>query len=144
MAGITKSMATTSGWSLVQCDYRNWIHQVRQRRVASERRRWRPQPVHGGCDVQDRTRASIARMRQQHFFPSVDAAARRTVELRRGASASLQHSSCNNTKDNMCDRPADLIADYQIRRGCGRMCNWHPGAGDYHDCFKFPIGAEGG
>ncbi len=29
-------------------------------RVARARRRWRPQPVHGGCDVQDRTRASIA------------------------------------------------------------------------------------
>ncbi len=35
------------------------------------------------------------------FFPSVDAAARRTIELRRGARASLRHSSCNSTKDNI-------------------------------------------
>ena len=60
MAGFAKGMATTSGWALVRCDCRNRIHQVRQRRVARARRRWRPQPVHGGCDVQDRTRASIA------------------------------------------------------------------------------------
>jgi len=35
------------------------------------------------------------------FFPSVDAVARRTIELRRGARTSLRHSSCNSTKDNM-------------------------------------------
>ena len=35
------------------------------------------------------------------FFPSKDAAARRTIELRRGARASLRHPSCNSTKDNM-------------------------------------------
>ena len=29
----------------------------------------------------------------------------------------------------MCVRPADLIANYQIRRGCVWMCD--PGAGDY-------------
>ena len=60
MAGFAKGMAATSGWTLVRCDCRNRIHQVRQRRVARARRRWRPQPVHGGCCVQDRTRASIA------------------------------------------------------------------------------------
>ncbi len=35
------------------------------------------------------------------FFPSMDAAALRTIELRRGARASLRHSSCNSTKDNI-------------------------------------------
>ncbi len=121
MAGFAKGMATTSGWTLVQCDCTTWIHQVRQRGVARARRRWRPQPVHGGCDVQDRTRASIAHDAGDGniFFPSVDAAARRTIELRRGVRVSLRHSSCNCTKDNMCVRPADLIANYQIRRGCG-------------------------
>ena len=34
MAGFAKGMATTSGWTLVRCDCRNRIHQVRQRRVA--------------------------------------------------------------------------------------------------------------
>ncbi len=53
------------------------------------------------------------------IFQSVDAAARRTGELRRGARASLRHSSCNSTKDKMCVRPADQIDNYQIRRGCG-------------------------
>ena len=60
MAGFATGMVTTSGWALVRCDCRNRIHQVRQRRVARARRRWRPQPVHGGCDVQDRAKASIA------------------------------------------------------------------------------------
>ena len=59
MAGFATGMATTRCWALVRCDCRNRTHQVRQRRVARARRRWRPQPVHGGCDVQDRTRASI-------------------------------------------------------------------------------------
>ncbi len=36
-------------------------------------------------------------------------------------------------RDNMCVRPADLIASYQIRKGCVLMCD--PGADDYyHDC----------
>ncbi len=48
------------------------------------------------------------------FFPSVNAAARRTIEFRRGARASLRHSSCNRTKDNMRVRPADQIDNYQI------------------------------
>ncbi len=42
-------------------------------------------------------------------------------------------------QDKMCVRPADLnhlIANYQIRRVCGPMCD--PGAGDYHD--DFPTG----
>jgi hypothetical protein len=56
-----------------------------------------------------------------------------TGELRRGARVSLRHSSAIIPRDKMCVRPADLIADYQIRRGCGRMCN--PGAGDFHDGF---------
>ncbi len=43
------------------------------------------------------------------IFPSVDAVARRTDELQRGARASLLHSGCNSTKDNMCVRPADQI-----------------------------------
>lgn len=53
------------------------------------------------------------------FFPSMDAAARRTIELRRGARASLRHSSCHSTKDDMCVRPAARIDNYQNRRGCG-------------------------
>jgi hypothetical protein len=60
MAGLAKGMATTSGCTLVLCDCRNLIHQVRQRRFSRARRRWRLQHVHGVCDVQDRTRASIA------------------------------------------------------------------------------------
>jgi len=35
------------------------------------------------------------------FFPFVDAAARRTIELRRGTRASLLLSSCNSHKENM-------------------------------------------
>jgi hypothetical protein len=31
----------------------------------------------------------------------------------------------------MCVRPADLIDNYDIQRGCVRMFN--PGAGDYHE-----------
>ena len=41
-------------------------------------------------------------------------------------------------------QPADLIDDFDIRRGCVRM--WDPGAGDYHE-DSLPgdiIGAEGG
>ena len=97
-AGFAKGMATTSGWTLVRCDCRNRIHQVRQRRVARARRRWRPQPVHGGCDVQDRTRASIAHDAGdgKPFFPSVDAAVRRTAELRRGAWGRLRRPSRKN------------------------------------------------
>ena len=41
-------------------------------------------------------------------------------------------------------QPADLIDDFDIRRGCVRMCD--PGAGDYHE-DSLPgdiIGAEGG
>jgi hypothetical protein len=134
MAGFAKGMATTSGWTLVRCDSRNLIHQVRQRRVARARRRWRPQPVHGVCDVQDRTRASIAHdAGDGNIFsrPWMQLRAG-TGELQREERASLRHSSCNNTKE-MCVRPADLIADFQIQRGCERMCD--PGAGDYHDGF---------
>ena len=43
-------------------------------------------------------------------------------------------------------RPADLIDDFDIRRGCVGMCD--PGAGDYHeDSLSDDIigpGAEGG
>ena len=35
-----------------------------------------------------------------------------TGQLRRGARVSLRHSSCDDTKDTMCVRPADLIANY--------------------------------
>jgi hypothetical protein len=46
-------------------------------------------------------------------------------------------------QDTMCVRPADLIDNYDIQRGCVRMCD--PGAGDYHE-DSLPgdiIGAEG-
>ncbi len=54
------------------------------------------------------------------FFPFMDAAARGTVELRKGARASLRHSSCNSTKDDMCVRPAAKSYTYQHQRV--RMC----------------------
>ncbi len=56
--GFARSMATTSGWTLVQCDCRNQKHQVRQRRV---RRMLQPQShlVHRGCYVQGSTRVSV-------------------------------------------------------------------------------------
>ncbi len=122
MAGLAKCTATTSGWTLVPCDCRNRIHQVRQRRVARARRRWRPQPVHGGCDVQDRTRASIAHdaCDCNIFFPSVDAAARRTAELRRGARERTRRSSCESTKRHrVCQtgRPDRQLPDQ--KGGCG-------------------------
>jgi hypothetical protein len=86
MAGFAKGMATTS-WTVVRCDCRNKIHQVSQQRVARARRRWLPQPVHGGCNVQDRTRASNAHAAGDSniFFPSVDAAARRDWRAPKGS-----------------------------------------------------------
>ncbi len=46
-------------------------------------------------------------------------------------------------QDTMRVRPADLIDNYHIRRGCEWMCD--SGAGDYHEDFLQGdiIGAEG-
>ncbi len=121
MAGFAKGMATTSGWTLVPCDCRNRIHQVSQRQVVRARRRWRPQPAHGGFDIHYCTRESIEHDAGDGniFFPSVDAAARRTVKLLSGARVRLRHSSCKSTTGF---RPADLINNYQILRVCVWMC----------------------
>jgi hypothetical protein len=61
------------------------------------------------------------------IFPSVDAVARRTGELRRGARASLRHSTCNSTKDNICVRQADQNRQLPDPKGvwCGYAIQVH-------------------
>jgi hypothetical protein len=85
------------------------------------------------------TRASIAHdacdviRRQRHSLQSVDAVARRTAELRREQACAYDIQAARVPIDNMCVRPADLIANYQIRRGYEWTCD--PGADDCHDGF---------
>ena len=74
----------------------------------------------------------------------MDAAVRRTAELRRGYGGVYDSQAARVPQDTMCVRPEDLIDNYDIRRGCVRMCD--PGAGDYHE-DSLPgdiIRAEGG
>ncbi len=70
-------------YSLVQCDFRNRIHQVRQRLVARARRRWLQQPVHRVVTyktIQGR-QLCMTQATATCVFQSMDAAARRTTEL---------------------------------------------------------------
>jgi hypothetical protein len=135
MVGFAKGMATTSGWTLVRFDCRNRINQVRQRRVARARRRWRPQPVHGGCDVKDRTRASIAQDAGDGNIFS-----RPWVQLRAGPSSSEgEHVRDYDIQAAIVPRTT-CVSDQQTRSTTTRsewgvvwICD--TGAGDYHDGF---------
>ena len=83
---IQRSMTITIGGTLVLCDCRNRLHQVRQRQT------WLQQPVHGGFDLQVSTRvcarhlsgpeAAYTIVRVANL--SVDAAVHRTAKLRTG------------------------------------------------------------
>ncbi len=69
---------------------------------------------------------------------------RRTAELREEHGGAYDIHFARVPQEIMCVRPADLIDNYQIQRGCVWMCD--PGAGDYHD-GSLPrdiIGAKGG
>ena len=59
MAGFAKGMATTSGWTLVQCDCRNLIQQDRALMDGSRAMKMAAAAGYGG-DVQVRTKESIA------------------------------------------------------------------------------------
>ncbi len=124
MAGLAKGKATTSGWTLVRFDCKNLMHQVRQRRVARARRRWRQQPAHGGCNVQDRTRASIAHDAGDGniFPPSVDAAARQCAQDHRapkGSGSERMKRGGGDQKASLPDRLAAARAQswHRMRRG---------------------------
>ncbi len=75
----------------------------------------RPQPALAGCYVQDSSRESIAHDVGDGniFFPSVDAAVLRNIELQGEHVLAYNIQAARVPLDNMCGRPADLIANYQ-------------------------------
>ena len=106
MAGFAKGMTTTSGWALLRCDCRIWIHQD----CALHRSRTMTMAAAAGSggDVKDSIEESIAQDSADgnnscYIFESlifrsfVDAAAHRTSKLRRGYGAFQRPSSCMPT-----------------------------------------------
>ena len=108
--------------------------QGRQLRMTSATATLSPPTMHRSRAMKVAAATSISRMRRKRPYKGVNCARRRrrqqffsvhggswrgTVKLRRGARASLRHSSCHSTKDDMCVRPAARIDNYQNRRGCG-------------------------
>ena len=114
MAGFAKGMAIARSWTLLRCDCRNRIHQVRQRRVARARRRWWQQPVHGGCNVQD-SRLCMTPATAKHFLRlwmqlCVDQA---SSEGGHGGVYDDQAARRTTRPDGL--QPADLIDNYVMK-----------------------------